>query len=240
MNYLKKSIKRNVSLQRIKPPVKHFSTFCLLLLITTSAMSQRLDYDLKAKGFNLGEFFIEQHQFGDTTLYFLETRVTINLIFTRHRVLYSGITTYVNDTLQSAEVKAIENGKEDRYTSTLRNQKTYNVLLREKGEEQKYSFLNQGITRSSSRCFFSQPAEGDTSYAELYGNFGIAKMLEEKIVLITNLKSGSTTEYTYEKGIPNKRKIEYPVLDFVMYLREKKIIQGTYQSVIERFKNAKF
>lgn len=202
-----------------------------LILIGLSVNAQRLEYKLKAGGVQLGNFSIERHQLGDSTIYLLETNVTLNFLFTKHRVKYSSVSAYYQDTLVYSKVKAVENGELDKYTTTKRINKGYRIEKYEDEDTTKYEILHKGITNSSSRMFYNKPQAADSSYAELYGNFGAVSKEDGDCMMITNLKTGSKTRYYYKTNNPYKRKIEYTVCDFNMFLTETKPVIRDYLMV---------
>ena len=169
-------------------------------------------------GVKLGEFKLEKHVFNDTTIYLLNSNVTVNLLISKHIVNYSSITTYYKGILIEAQVKAIENGELDKNTITKRIPKGYHVSKYDGEEKEEFDFSHAGIKYSSTRLFFEKPSLIDSSYAELYGNFGYFSEEKTDELIITNQATGSETVYFYENRTPVKRKIEYPIVDFVMYL----------------------
>lgn len=166
----------------------------------------------------MGSFYIERHPIGDTLYYILESNVEINLLFTKHRVTYTSLTYYINDTLAFSKVQAVENGVLDKLTTTRRTSFGYHVEKITQDDTERYNIFHRGITFSSSHLFYNKPSPKDTSYAELYGNFGYLKATSNSSYEVINLATGSVTEYFYDDRIyPYKRKIEYPILNFVMY-----------------------
>ena len=198
--------------------------------------AQRLDYNLKAAGVKLGGFKLEKHVFNDTTIYLLKSTVSINLIFTKHVVDYSSLTTYYKGILIEARVIAIENGELGKNTITKRVPKGYHVSKYEEEEKKEFDFSHSGIKYSSTRLFFEKPILSDSSYAELYGTFGFFSEEKTNEVIITNQATGSETVYFYMNSTPVKRKIEYPIVDFVMYLVSiKPVIKTKKEIYLEYF-----
>jgi len=211
--------------------IKILIIIVLFLGISNFANSQRLEYKLKAGGVKLGDFKLEKHVFNDTTIYLLKSKVTLNFLFTKHIVDYSSLTIYYKGILIDARVKAVENGELDKSSITTKTKKGYHVSIYDDEEKKEYNFSHSGIKYSSTRLFFEQPVLTDSSYAELYGNFGDFEQKEPNRLVITNQKSGSETEYFYENSTPVKRKIEYPIVDFVMYLISNTTVRRSKESI---------
>ena len=187
-------------------------------------------------GVKLGEFKLEKHVFNDTTIYLLNSNVTINMLISKHIVNYSSVTTYYKGILIEARVKAIENGELGKNTITKRVPKGYHVSKYEEEEKKEFDFSHSGIKYSSTRLFFEKPILSDSSYAELYGTFGFFSEEKTNEVIITNQATGSETVYFYKNSTPVKRKIECPIVDFVMYLISiKPIIKTKKEIYLEYF-----
>lgn len=207
----------------------------ILFISTSSLQAQRLDFELKAGLIKLGDFFIERHQFNDTTFYLLNTKVRLFYLISTHEVDYSSFTVYVNDTLVKSEVLAIANGEEDSYSRTLRNKGTYHVLKRNEDGTEKYSFNHDGLINSSSRMFFNVPRGIDYSYAELYGNIGAVTNMELDYFRIANKETGRKTDYYYSGNSPIKRKIEYPIVNFVMHRLDSSEVKSKRTDLEKRY-----
>lgn len=205
------------------------------VVLSLSAKSQKLEYKLKAGGVKLGEFKLEKHIFNDTTIYLLKSKVTINFVITKHVVDYLSLTTYYKDVLIESRVKAIENGDIDKSSITTKTSNGYHINKLDDGDRIEYNLLHSGIKYSSTRLFFEKPNLADSSYAELYGNFGDFNQKEPNHIVIRNQKSGAETEYFYENNTPIKRKIQYPVVDFVMFLESNTPITRTKKSIYSEF-----
>lgn len=207
----------------------------ILFILTSSLQAQRLDFELKAGLIKLGNFYIERHQFNDTTFYLLNTKVRLFYLISTHEVDYSSFTVYVNDTLIKSEVLAMANGEEDSYSKTIRQGVNYHVLKRNEDGQQSYSFEHSGLINSSSRMFFNVPREIDYSYAELYGNIGNVKKVEPNYFRITNKETGRKTDYYYSGSTPIKRKIEYPIVNFIMHRVDSSDIKDSRIELTERY-----
>jgi hypothetical protein len=209
--------------------------FCLLI------QAQRLEYNVRAGKINLGNLFVERHEFGDSTIYLLESNIGINLIFSKHTVKYNSITIYKHDTLIYSQVQALENDELDRQTQTSRTINGYFVESYNNGELKNYKLSSSGITNSTIKLYFNPANNKDTAYGELYGSFGtISYDQKNDVYLLTNLDNRDETTYQYnKKNQAVQRSIEYPLMDFVMELVAVRKIKRDLLSVInsQQFKS---
>ncbi|GEM_PF-6844921 len=215
--------------------IKKATATSIFFLVVFWACSQRIDYKIKAGGVKLGDFKIEKHVYNDSTVYLLKSSVTLNFLITKHRILYSSISTYYKGILRESWVRAVENGSLDKSTRTQRTKTGYHVTQYEDEEEKQYDIPHVGIQYSTSRLFFEMPPLQDSSYAELYGNFGDFSTDQTNVIKITNQVTGSETVYFYENNQPIKRKIEYPIVDFLMFMISSKPFQRAKKEVYGEF-----
>ncbi|MGB0404449.1 MAG: DUF6134 family protein [Salibacteraceae bacterium] len=224
-----------LGLSTISSSINHWVFLSVFLFSFNSLNAQRLDFELKAGIVKLGDFFIEKHQFDDTTYFLLNTKVRLFYLISTHEVDYSSFTVYVNDTLIKSEVLAIANGEEDSYSRTVKNGGTYQVFKRNEDGKENFSIEHLGLINSSSRMFFNKPEGINYSYAELYGNLGTVKVMDDDYYRITNQKTGRKTDYYYSGDSPIKRKIEYPIVNFVMHRLDSNAVTSTRDELEVRY-----
>ncbi|UTW64266.1 hypothetical protein KFE98_09045 [bacterium SCSIO 12741] len=202
-------------------------SFC----IATELQAQRMEFNISGAGKDIGNFFIERYISEDSTYFYSESLVTFDVIFSEYTVKYISQAFYLRDTLNHCNVTVLVNGKFKKSTDTQRKDGGYNVIFTDdKKKESLHTFKHQGYLTSSSSLFYDIPSQGDTSYAELYGNGGVIDYTSTGQYNVENLDGYNPTHYFISNGQVQKRVVENLVLDFVMTLTSVKELPSNTDS----------
>lgn len=201
--------------------MKAFWFVFIIIFSSHSVSCQKLTYELKALGINLGKAQVEKTVAGELATYRMESTTVLKLLFTDYKIHYVSTSIYQSGVLQKSHVVVNVNGKLKEETNITKNQKSYTVHRIEDGKTENWQLDLPQIFRSTSVMFFERAKPGDVSLAESYGTMcSVLSGSNENETIAYDEKSNTKTVYTYQGKYPIKRMVEYPVVNFFMTLVE--------------------
>ncbi|ELR69793.1 hypothetical protein C900_04640 [Fulvivirga imtechensis AK7] len=150
----------------------------LFLSFITPSVAQKLVYRVEYKDDSIGYLIAERKNVGSKTIYQLESRTNINMLFSFNHYAYYR-SEYENDMLVDARTESFLNDKGNTTTSTTYENGTYLIK-----KDKTTSKQSAPIYESIAALYFNRP-RNSRIFSERHGSFfAISKVNERQFELI--------------------------------------------------------